>query len=505
MDGSEAEGDTTIFRDPASRIRALEETNKALQIEFESIKLELETQHRRRKDAENRLSINPVTGLPTHYQLDFELAEILDRCREEKSRRLAIVIVQLNSSYDMIKRTLKSSVTEWLIYQIAMRFKESLGTENPIFQTRENEFILIIGYRELAELEETIQRCMQRHNEPHIFSGFNLSLSCNAGIALFPLHGSEKGVLLHRADIALGASIEKKRGFVFYEENYEASVIERMELQNSIIKAIEEPALKEIGSQFTIHFQPKVVIESIASGRIKLSSIGAEALIRWNHPKRGMMSPDKFINIAEETGLIMPIGKWLFFQVAKKMNQWREAGLAPIDVSINLSPRQFRSSEVAEVFQRLIETESLDPRRITIEVTETSLFEDPTSALINIDRFKSMGFLVSVDDFGTGYSSLSHLHRYPIDEIKIDKSFIRHYPQSKRDTAIVDSLASIAKQLGIGLIAEGVERYEQLERLHSVGCAVQGYIFSHPLPEEDFLAWVAMVQGDGMVIDVLKE
>jgi diguanylate cyclase (GGDEF)-like protein len=479
----------------ASEQGSLEKEKKALERRLVELEKALLNERHRNAKLENRLSINAISGLPTHYCMDEYLYGLFDQANSDGSQlRFAILIIQLSNSYDMIKRTLKTSIAEWVLYQCAQRIQESLPEAAKLFHTRENEFLAIVPYTSAAELEETIKRIITHHNEPHIFSGFNLTVACKIGVASYPEHGRDKASLLHNADIALGAAIEQNRNFHYYREEFESNVLERMELQNSIIKAIEAPALKEIGAQFSIFFQPKVEIESVSAKNVKVGSIGAEALIRWNHPTRGMIPPDKFINIAEETGLIMPIGKWLLYQLADKMRKWRKAGLNDVQISVNLSARQFRSSESIETLERLIALEELKPESITIEITETSLFDDPKTALSIIERFKSLGFKISVDDFGTGYSSLSHIHRFPIDEIKIDKSFIANYPENKRDAAIVKSLAFIASSLGINLIAEGVERFEQLDSLCQLGATIQGFIFSHPLPEDEFLKWVKSVR-----------
>jgi diguanylate cyclase len=474
---------------------------KTLEQRIQNLERELEAERQKRNHVETRLSMNAVTGLPTHYLLDEYLVS-LTASKEGSAcpQRFAILIIQLANSYEMIKRTLKSSIAEWVLYQCSQRVQEAIGPDAKLFHTRENEFVAILPYASSDALEETVNLVISHHGEPHIFSGFNLSVSCTIGVAVYPEHGTDKPSLLHHADIALGAAIEQKRTHSYYRAEYESNVLERMELQNSIIKAIEAPALKEIGTQFDVYFQPKVEILAIRDHSVEVSTLGAEALIRWKHPTKGMIPPDKFITIAEETGLIMPIGKWLLYQLAKKMRQWENQGLHDVYLSVNLSARQFHSSESIETFARLIAQEGLKAERITIEITETSLFEDPKTALAIINQFKGMGFKISVDDFGTGYSSLSHIHRFPIDEIKIDKSFIANYPENERDSAIVNSLAFIASSLGIELIAEGVERYEQLNALFELGCKIQGFIFSKPLPERDFLRWVAAVRENGNLV-----
>jgi diguanylate cyclase len=495
----------------------LEAQNRILQEEISRLRDDFAHELRRREDAENRLAYHPVTGLPTHYLLDDEVRKMIEEREASGSREanegekksnadnhFAILILQLNSAYDMIKRSLKTSVTEWVLYQVTLRIKELLNPEDKLFHTHENEFILFIVYKDIKSLEDTVKKIITHHHEPHIFSGFNLTLGCSIGISLYPEHGRDKPSLLHRADIALGTAVEHKRSHLFFKPEYEKRVVERMEIQNSIIKAIEAPALKEIESQFDLYFQPKIVIGSIEGANVRAAAIGAEALIRWNHPKHGLMPPDKFIAIAEDTGLIMPIGKWVMYQVARILKRWEEQGLGEIKVSVNLSPRQFRSEEILDILKSLRKADPRLPSRVTIEVTETSLFEEPSRALSIIDKFKELGFRISVDDFGTGYSSLSHLHQFPIDEIKIDKTFIAHFPESAKDLAIVNSLAFIAENLGIDLIAEGVERHEQIAALHRLRCSIQGFIFSKPLPEKAFVAWVEKVKSQDMLLTIEK-
>lgn len=483
------------------RIRGLEEQKLDIETKYRELERQLSEQCQLRTEAERRLAIQPQTGLPTHYRMDHELKDIIDKAAARKPFTVfAVAIIQLSPVYDTLKRTLKSAVTDWILYQASIRIKEVLAEGDPLFHTRENEFISVIQYAEREELEATLRRIVTHIAEPIIFSGFNLTLGANLGAAIYPSDGDDKATLLHNADIALGAAIDQKKPHAYYTEELKLSAIERIEMQNSIIKAIEAPAMKELASQFDIFYQPKVVIDSIEGGTVTARAIDAEALIRWHHPVKGLMPPDRFISIAEETGLIMPIGKWLLFQLSRTLRAWDKRGLEGIQVSVNLSPRQFRSIDIIETFKHLIERESLIPDRITIEVTETSLFEEPRAAERVIEQFKELGFRISVDDFGTGYSSLSHLHRFPLDEIKIDKSFIQNYPAGREDFAIVNSLASIATNLGYHLVAEGVERMDQLEALQKLGCSIQGYIFSRPMPEKDFTAWVEKAKKNGMKI-----
>jgi EAL domain-containing protein (putative c-di-GMP-specific phosphodiesterase class I) len=214
-------------------------------------------------------------------------------------------------------------------------------------------------------------------------------------------------------------------------------------------------------------------------------------LMRWNHPTRGSISPSRFIPVAEETGLIMPIGKWSLYQVVRRLATWKTNALRGVSVSINISPRQFRSSELVEMLEKHVSGEPGLRERLVLEVTETSLFEDPFLAMESLGQFKRLGLKVSVDDFGTGYSSLSHLHKFTLDEIKIDQSFVRGFPDNPQDVAIIRSLVSIARELDLALVAEGVERPEQVRELYNLGCrTIQGFVAAMPMAEGDLLRFV---------------
>jgi len=286
-----------------------------------------------------------------------------------------------------------------------------------------------------------------------------------------------------------------------------AKAVERVELQNSIIKAIESAGSGDeaLGDQFMLYYQPKIFCDSFDGDTLHVSRIEAEALIRWRHPEKGMIFPDKFIPLAEETGLILPMGKWLIYQCARRLAQWdsegRYAAGISMNLSINLSARQFRSQDVVDILASALSATGISPERLTIELTETSLFEDPDATSQTLARFSDLGVRISVDDFGTGYSSLSHLHRFPLNEIKIDRLFIEGLTTSRQDKIIVGSLISIAKGLGLNLVAEGVEKADALRALWEMGCkGFQGYLFAEALPPDEFIAYCDRIESDGMKI-----
>ncbi|HTX73960.1 MAG TPA: bifunctional diguanylate cyclase/phosphodiesterase [Rectinemataceae bacterium] len=469
-------------------------------VELSRLRAENEILSRRIAQLERKLSLQPQTGLPTHFRLELELEETIDAMRGGRDGSgFSILIIQLGETYSVVRKTLKSSVSEWILYQMGCRISGLLDDSARVFHTRENEFVLILPGLKGPPLAGFIKRLFAQLGEPHIFSGFNVAIQVAMGAAYWPEHGTERSALLHNADIAAGFATDERRPFVLFKPQLLRKAVEKVELQNAIIKAIERPALDRIGEQFVLYYQPKLIASAIEGHTIKVEKVEAEALIRWDHPTKGLLSPSTFIPLAEETGLILPLGKWLIYQTARDLQSWNEAGKGRIPVSINLSARQFRSEEIPGILTSAMTGASLAPGQLTVELTETSLFEDPASTSVILERFSALGIRVSVDDFGTGYSSLSHLHRFPLDEIKIDRLFIENIDSNRQDRIIVRSLVAIAKGLGLSLVAEGVEKAPALEILWEMGCrGFQGYLIARPLPADAFIAFCDKLAADGM-------
>jgi diguanylate cyclase len=454
---------------------------------------------------ESRLSLQPQSGLPTRFRLELELEEEIDSCRARGNRLgFSVLIVQLGDNYHAVRKTLKSSISEWILYETGCRIQSLLGPGDRLFHTHESEFVLVLPGKKGQELEEFIASLLDQLDEPHIFSGFNVAIKSAIGAAYWPEHGEDRSDVMHRADIAAGAAGEGRRPFVLFAPELLMRAVEKVELQNSIIKALESSSgIERIGEQFTLYYQPKVFLSSLGDGFMGIERIEAEALIRWNHPDRGFLEPSTFIPLAEETGLILPLGKWLIYQCARRLAAWDAEGRIDLGISlnlsVNLSARQFMSQDAADIIASALASTGLKGDRLTVELTETSLFEDPVEARKTLDRFSALGVRVSVDDFGTGYSSLSHLHRFPLDEIKIDRLFIENLHANRHDAIIVSSLVSIARGLGLELVAEGVERPEALRMLWEMGCrGFQGFLFSRPLPADRFLDFCDTIKADGM-------
>lgn len=450
-------------------------------------------------ELERKISLQPQTGLPTHFRLELELDEMIEQARESSDRKgFSALIIQLGDNYRMVRKTVKSGVSEWILYQTACRITALLRPIDRVFHTHENEFVLLLPELKGQLLASFLGKLLARLSEPHIFSGFNVVIQTAVGISYWPEHGEDRSSILHHADIAVGAAIEERKPYILFKPELLQAAVEKVELQNSIIRAIEKPVMERLGEQFVLHYQPKLLCSSLEGRTLRVDRIEAEILIRWNHPTKGLIMPDTFIPLAEETGLIVPLGKWLIYQCVQRLAAWEKAGKTGIGISLNLSPQQFHSDDAAQVFKSAIDSTGIDPGNLTVEITETCLFEDPCAAAVMLERFEGLGLRLSVDDFGTGFSSLSHLHRFPLDEIKIDRLFIEHLDANRQDRIIVRSLVSIARGLGLSLIAEGVEKAEALEILWEMGCrAYQGYLISKPLAAQDFIAFRDRIAADG--------
>jgi len=479
-----------------------EQTNRDLREENQRLLAEKDALSRRIALLERQISFQPQTGLPTHFRLELELDELIEDSRNDPERRgFTVLIVQLGENYSVVRKTLKASVSEWILYQIGCRITGLLGENDQAFHTHENEFVLLLPGKKGEALTEFLRKLLPRLNEPQIFSGFNVTIGVSTGAAYWPEHGEERSALMHHADIAVGAAVEARKAFVLFRPRLLEKAVEKIELQNSIIRAIEASAFDRIGEQFFLCYQPKIFARSVEGRTIVVDRIEAETLIRWNHPVKGLLLPSTFVPLAEETGLILPLGKWLLYQCARKLAALAKSGRGDIGLSVNLSARQFRSEDMASTLETILKHTGVNPEYLTIELTETCLFEDPMATASTLQRFAALGVKLSVDDFGTGYSSLSHLHRFPLNEIKIDRLFVENLTSTRQDRIIVRSLVAIAKGLDLSLVAEGVEDPEALELLWQMGCkGFQGYLLAKPLSAADFVAFRDRIVANDMKI-----
>ena len=475
-----------------NELRKIRRHNDSLVSQVNNLLHFINEQNRRKKDLQQRISINPKTGLSNHNKMDQDLQNFFGSFMENAEQPPgALILIKLDNNYDIITKTLKTLVIEWIIYQISSRLKEIINDETPIYHTRDDEFIMLIADKgtpdELKPLLEDINRQV---SNPHIFSGYHIVINCIIGVSFFPENGVNKSSLLNNADIALAYAKKNNKNYVFFTDHMKDNVVQKMELQNSIIKALEEQSLKEINKQFFINMQPIVTVSEIRNGKPVIDRIDAEALIRWRHPEKGIITPDTFIPIAEETGLIIIIGKWVLYTATAQIEKWAESDHINSKLAINVSPRQFNNDDLIDSIQRIIKYRAINPESLQVEITENSFLEDPEEAARKINRLKDIGIRIAIDDFGTGFSSVNYLRKLPVDVVKIDRSFITDITTSQQDRSIVKAMIAMTAELGMVNVVEGVETLEQLEMLMKFGITrFQGFYFSKALNPEDYHAF----------------
>ncbi|MBE0599198.1 MAG: EAL domain-containing protein, partial [Desulfuromonadales bacterium] len=301
-----------------------------------------------------------------------------------------------------------------------------------------------------------------------------ITVTASLGVSLYPKDSGDGTTLIRDADMAMyRAKRDDSNNFAFYSPEMNQRILATLELEGALRQALER-------EEFCLHYQPKV---DLASGLV----LGCEALVRWHHPQRGMVSPADFIPLAEETGLIVPLGTWVLKEACRQAKAWQDQGMPELCVAVNLSARQFRKGDLPQIVREVLHSTGLDPRLLDLELTESMVMDNPTEAAQTMQHLKNLGVSLSLDDFGTGYSSLNYLRHFPVDSLKIDRSFIRDVATDPSGASVVTSIIAIAHNLGLTAVAEGVETREQLAFLAGCGCDIfQGYLFSKPLPAEEF-------------------
>jgi diguanylate cyclase (GGDEF)-like protein len=411
-----------------------------------------------------------LTGLPNRARFTERLDEALRRAKRAHWQ-LALLFVDLDQ-FKRVNDSLGHDAGDRLLRVIAERIRRSIREADMLFRMGGDEFtVLLEDVQGPQEAAAVAQRMSEAINEPLLLQHHELSISASVGIALYPRDevGAER--LVKSADTAMYRAKElgrNRHAFFTPEMN------ERVE-QQMVMEAALRRALKK--GEFEVYYQPRV---SAASGR----AMGAEALLRWHHPQQGLIEPTQFVPLLEESGLIVPVGAWVLSQACRQAKQWADAG-APMHISVNLSSRQFRADSLVDSVARALAASGLNPAMLELELTESLLIENVDHAMQVMQRLKALGVALSIDDFGTGYSSLGYLKCFPIDCLKIDRSFVRDLATSPKDAAIVDAIAALARSLGIGLVAEGVEDAEQAAYLRTRHCTeLQGFLYSRPVPAE---------------------
>ncbi|WP_159695708.1 bifunctional diguanylate cyclase/phosphodiesterase [Massilia sp. 9I] len=432
-----------------------------------------------RKQAEEQLHhlayYDELTGLPNRTLF----ARLVDQALMVAHRNDAagcVLFVDLNR-FKRINDTLGRRIGDDLLRQVAQRFRDTLRDEDVVARLSGDEFAVgLFDIRQHFEATTVAQKLQAALDAPFMIGGHDLRVGASIGISVYPQDGGEAETLLGLADIAMERAKQldanPDRSVAFYSQDMNQGMQERMRIESGLRQALGN-------GELTLYYQPKF---EIGSDRI----VGAEALVRWVHPERGIVPPGEFIPLAESTGLIVQVGEWVLEQACAQAAIWQRSGVAPFRLAVNVSAREFTPSLPARVADTLSRYQ-LDPSWLELEITESTLMHDFERVTAIMDRIHQLGVALSLDDFGTGYSSLSYLKRFPIDTLKIDRSFTMGIPDDPSDCAIAGTIVSMAQQLGLRVIAEGVETLEQLAFLRESGCdEVQGYLYSKPLPAADF-------------------
>ncbi len=452
--------------------------------ELQQANKDLRTEIAERKNREEEIKIiayhDSLTGLPNrksfYERLEADMGDSEfktgDERRKNKGDIWALMFLDLDKFKD-INDSIGHDAGDELLRIIGRRIRNCLRKSDNLFRLGGDEFTVILRnlkyQSDLAKVAEKIRTTVS-----HVCSvkGHDLYMTVSIGISIYPENGDNVETLVKNADMAMYVAKDTGYGYHFFTEEMNKAVLERMKLESRLHNALKN-------NEFTIYYQP--LLDN--SNRI----VGAEALLRWQNPEMGMVSPNQFIPLAEETGVIIPIGEWVLHTACQQAKSWYDMGNTEFYVAVNLSPRQFKEPGLLKTVEKTLEATGLPPHCLTLEITESGIMENPDQAIKTMQSLRERGIRFSIDDFGTGYSSLSHLKQFPIDSLKIDRSFTKDCITNKEDQEIIKTIITMAYNLNINLVAEGVETEEQHDFMTDNGCQViQGFYHGRPVPPEEF-------------------
>ncbi len=427
------------------------------------------------------------TGLPNRELFERRLEREIQRARRTGTS-CAVLNIGLRR-FEMLSQALGSVVTDRLLgavgerIELRVRADETSGAgpmqtrpEATIARGAGDQFLVLISdITEASEVGHLARALIGELQRAFPIDGRELFVKASIGIVMYPTDGDSVHDLLNHAHAATSQAMQQRRdGYHFFSEELNARTLERMRIENDLHRALER-------GEFELYFQPKLAVDS---PRL----LGAEALLRWRHPEHGLVPPMRFIPVAEEAGLIIPIGSWVIHRACREARAWELAGFGRLRVAVNVSTHQLLKSDLVGTIEGALSATELEGERLVVEVTETAIMDNPTEAIACLKGIKALGVKISMDDFGTGYSSLTYLKRLPVDELKIDRAFIRDLPEVREDVAITSAIITMARGLGLNVVAEGIEKAEQLEFLRAQRCDQwQGFLFSAPLPADQFV------------------
>ena len=424
-----------------------------------------------RKEAEGKLAFladhDSLTGLLNRNGLMRIFSQRIDQARAAQ-KSLVLYFIDLDR-FKTVNDTLGHHAGDQLLVAAAQRLRAELAEDDVLARFGGDEFVVLLGAGEKppAVMAQDLINSMLR---PFMINGHEMFITASVGSATFPEHGPDAVTILKNADIAMYHAKDRgKNTFRLFNQEMSHHALEKMLLENSLRHAVER-------DEFVLYFQPQV---ATSDGSLR----GVEALLRWQHPTRGLVAPGMFIPLAEQTGLIVPLGAWVLRQACLQGRAWLDQGYQFGRVAVNLSPRQFAADDLLAVIDAALVQSGLPSSMLELEITESAIMHNPQDAVVLLERMRELGVAVSVDDFGTGYSSLASLKQYPLDTLKIDRSFVRGIPHDADDVAITEAIIAIAHKLRLQVVAEGVENEDQRDFLRAAGCDLtQGYLHAQPLP-----------------------
>ena len=414
-----------------------------------------------------------LTGLPNRMLLNDRVGHAIAAARRSM-KKVAVLFLDLDG-FKHINDSLGHSIGDRLLQSIAKRLVDSVRGTDTVSRQGGDEFVVLLSEVDgLENAETTVRRLLQVASEPHAIDQHDLHVTSCIGVSIFPDDGLDAETLIKNADTAMYQAKENGRqSYQFFRPAMNVRAVERQSIEGSLRRALER-------QEFALHYQPKI---DLRTGEIS----GAEALIRWTHPTRGSVSPGQFIPVAEDCGLILPIGNWVLREACQQARTWLDAGLALGRIAVNISAIEFRNESFLEGVFAILKDTGLDPTSLELELTESVLMKRPDATSSVLQALRAKGVRVAVDDFGTGYSSLSYLQKFSIDALKIDQSFVRRITTAPAETTIVTAVISMARSLKLRVVAEGVESLRELEFLQAHHCdEAQGYYFGRPVPAGQF-------------------
>jgi diguanylate cyclase (GGDEF)-like protein/PAS domain S-box-containing protein len=435
---------------------------------------------------EHQANYDTLTGLANRSLLQDRLQQAL-LTAASSGRRIAVAFVDLDR-FKFINDSLGHHVGDELLKAVAARLKACVRDCDTVARLGGDEFVLLInGHTGPEYVRQLMDKMLASVAQPWIIEQGEFLVSCSIGVALHPDDGDEALTLLKHADSAMYRAKDSGRNnFQFFTRELNALMTEQLELETHLRRALER-------NQFVLRYQPRV---NLLTGQI----VGAEALLRWRIPQRGTIPPLRFITLAEETGLIVPIGKWVLQTACAQNKAWQDAGYPPIVVSVNVSARQFRHESLVQTVAEALRSSGLEARYLELELTESMVMHDAPQLVAMLDELKELGVKIAVDDFGTGYSSLSYLKRFPVDRLKVDRSFVEHMTTEADDATIVRAIISLGHNLGLKVVAEGVETAQQARALRAYQCdEAQGFLFARAVSARDLPRLITRSRPDQRV------